>query len=159
MTTLGVTGHSKLSEHGAELVYRELVEHMAGYPAEQLVGITCLARGADQLFAEAILDRGGRLEIIAPSVDYFDLISDERSRARCTAFLERAASVHTLPHPHAGAAAYLAASELLVDRCDRLIAVWDGGDSSGTADAVAYARSLGREVTVVWPEGAERLWS
>ncbi|TCC59687.1 hypothetical protein E0H73_24005 [Kribbella pittospori] len=157
MTTLGVTGHSQLSERGAELVYRDLVEHVAGYPAEELVGITCLARGADQLFADAILDRGGRLEIIAPSIDYFDHISDEQQRARCTAFRQRAASVHTLPHAHAGSAAYLAASELLVDRCDRLIAVWDGGDSSGTADAVAYARSLGREITIVWPEGAERV--
>lgn len=157
MTTLGVTGHSRLSERSSELVRRDLVERVAEHPAEELVGITCLARGADQLFAEVILERGGRLEIIAPSVDYFDLITDGAARARCLHFLERAASVQTLPYPHAGAAAYLAASEMLVDRCDRLLAVWDGGDSSGTADAVAYARSHGREVIVIWPEGAERL--
>ncbi|MFF0265221.1 hypothetical protein [Kribbella sp. NPDC004536] len=157
MTTLGVTGHSRLSERGAQLVYRALAAHIAGYPREGLVGISCLARGADQLFAEAILDRGGRLEVIAPSVDYFDLVTDPQDRARCSDYLERAASVHTMPVQHAGSAAYLAASELLVERCDRLIAIWDGEDSSGTAEAVAYARSIGRETTVIWPDGAERL--
>jgi hypothetical protein len=156
-TTLGVTGRSKLNQRSAQLVCRKMAAHIAGYPSEGLVGISCLARGADQLFADAILERGGRLEVIAPSVDYFDLVTNPQDRARCSDYLERATSVHTMPVQHAGPAAYLAASELLVDRCDRLIAVWDGGDSSGTAEAVAYARSIGREVTVIWPEGANRL--
>src|SRR5690242_7321657 len=116
MTTLGVTGHSRLSERGAQLVHRDLTAHIANYASEELVGITCLARGADQLFADAILERDGRLEIIAPSADYFDLVTDPQDRARCSQYLERAASVHTMPIPHAGPAAYLAASELVVDR-------------------------------------------
>lgn len=156
MTTLGVTGHSKLNERGAQLVYRDLAAHVARYSSEELVGISCLARGADQLFADAVLERGGRLEVIAPSLDYFDLVTDPQARARCSQYLERAESVHTMPIPHAGPAAYLAASELLVDRCDKLLAIWDGGHSSGTAEAVTYARSIGREVTIIWPAGAAR---
>jgi hypothetical protein len=72
------------------------------------------------------------LKVIAPSADFFDVVTDEHERARCTVYLERAVSVHTMPVPHAAPAAYLTASELLVDRCDRLLAVWDGEDSSGT---------------------------
>ncbi len=55
-----------------------------------------------------------------------------------------------------GPAAYFAASRYLVDHCDVLIAVWDGSTSSGTADAVAYARDRDRQIIVVWPDGAER---
>lgn len=157
MTVLGITGHSNLSERTAELVYRDLVEHVSEIPAENLIGLTCLARGADQLFADAVLSQGGRIEVIAPSADYFDLIPGGASRNRCMSLLERAAAVQTLPIPHASSAAYLAASEILVDRCDRLIAVWDGGQSSGTADAIAYARKAGKQVAIVWPDGAERL--
>jgi hypothetical protein len=89
-------------------------------------------------------------------VDYFDVITNPRARARCDDLLARADSVRTLPYPKAGKAAYQAASEELVDRCGALIAVWDGGDSSGTADAVAYAKERGREVIVLWPAGASR---
>ncbi|EDY51731.1 hypothetical protein [Streptomyces clavuligerus] len=52
-----------------------------------------------------------------------------------------------------------AGNELLVDRCDELVAVWDGLPArgfGGTADAVAYARRTNTPVTVLWPEGASR---
>jgi hypothetical protein len=58
-------------------------------------------------------------------------------------------------YPKAGSDAYQAASEDIVDRCDVLIAVWDGGESSGAAGAVSYARDR-RDVIVVWPSGASR---
>jgi hypothetical protein len=47
----------------------------------------------------------------------------------------------------------------MVDRADRLIAVWDGLPArayGGTADVVQYARHKGTPVTVVWPQGAYR---
>ena len=53
----------------------------------------------------------------------------------------------------------MAAGRLLVERSDRLIAVWDGLPArgpGGTADVVAYARALSRPVTVLWPQGAHR---
>ncbi|UJW36868.1 hypothetical protein L3Q67_02325 [Saccharothrix sp. AJ9571] len=40
-----------------------------------------------------------------------------------------------------------------------VLAVWDGGPSSGhggTADVVDAARERGLPVTIVWPDGAER---
>ncbi|GAU68072.1 hypothetical protein SSP35_06_01570 [Streptomyces sp. NBRC 110611] len=36
----------------------------------ELVGVTCLARGSDTLFAEAVVEAGGRLVVILPSRDY-----------------------------------------------------------------------------------------
>jgi hypothetical protein len=86
-------------------------------------------------------------------------ISDPVSRKRCDAYLDAAASTVTMPYETSGPPAYLTASQYLIDRCDLLLAVWDGSPatgSGGTADAVAYARERGRSIVVVWPEGALR---
>ena len=51
------------------------------------------------------------------------------------------------------------ASQAMLDRAERLFAVWDGKPArgyGGTADVVAEARSQGIPVTVIWPEGASR---
>ena len=80
-------------------------------------------------------------------------------RALTGDLLRQAAAVHTMPFPTSGPEAYFAASKDLVRRCDTLIAVWDGGPPDGrggTADAVDFARRVGRDVIVVWPIGAER---
>jgi hypothetical protein len=53
----------------------------------------------------------------------------------------------------------MAASMLMIDTADELIAVWDGQPArgyGGTADVVAYARRRGKPVHVIWPDGAER---
>lgn len=77
-----------------------------------LTGVSCLADGADAVFAQAVLDAGGVLVAVLP------------------------------------------ASE-----SDVLLAVWDGlpgRGPGGTADVVAYARSKGVPVTILWPEDAVR---
>ncbi|MFJ9161463.1 hypothetical protein ACIRPS_32230 [Streptomyces griseoviridis] len=54
--------------------------------------------------------------------------------------------------------ACVSADERLVAGCNRL-AVWDGSPCSGrgaTAHVVAYARTRGVAVDVVWPGGAAR---
>jgi hypothetical protein len=51
------------------------------------------------------------------------------------------------------------ASNAILDRADRLFAVWDGQAArgyGGTADVVGEARKRGVPVTIIWPEGARR---
>jgi hypothetical protein len=156
MVRVGVTGHSNLTDATACLVHESLHVRLALIADSGLRGVTCLARGADQVFADVVLALGGQLEVVAPSIDYFDIITDTTARARCAAYLERAAEIHTLPYPTAGHAAYLAASQHLVRTCDVLIAIWDGTASSGTGETVAYAERYGRATEVVWPGGAQR---
>lgn len=157
MTIVGVTGHSNLSADTTGLVYREILEYLARLDAAVLTGVTCLARGADQVFADAVLDLGGTLEVMVPAQDYFDRITDTEARARCDRYLAQAVATHALPYQIAGHDAYLAASKKLIERCELLIAVWDGSQASGTGDAVAHARESGRETVVIWPEGAQRV--
>lgn len=158
MAVVGVTGHTNLTDRSVELVHQELLDLLRPR-AKDLVGMTCLARGADQVFADAVLELGGALEVVIPASDYFTGISDPFSRERCEAYLGAAASTVTMPYESSGPPAYLSASQYVIDRCDLLLAVWDGSPatgSGGTADAVAYARDRGRSMVVVWPEGARR---
>jgi hypothetical protein len=158
MAIIGVTGHSNLTDRSVELVRHELLDVLTPRSVG-LVGMTCLARGADQVFADVVLELGGALQVVIPAGDYFTGISDPVSRERCTAYLDAAESTVTMPYETSGPVAYFSASRYLIDRCDLLVAVWDGSLATGrggTADAVAYARERGRSIVVVWPEGAQR---
>lgn len=71
MYRIGITGHSNLPPATVALVDKALRVALAPYASDQpLVGVTCLAEGADQIFARAVLDLGGRLEVILPAPDY-----------------------------------------------------------------------------------------
>ncbi len=158
MAVVGMTGHTNITDRSRELIRHELLNVLRPR-ANDLVGMTCLARGADQVFSDAVLELGGTLEVIIPASDYFTGISDPVSRQRCEAYLDAAASTVTMPYETSESPAYLAASQYLIDRCDLLLAVWDGSPatgSGGTADAVAYARERERSIVVVWSEGAQR---
>jgi hypothetical protein len=69
--------------------------------------------------------------------------------------------VVVLPYETVERKAYEAANAVLLDRADRLVAIWDGNPASeekaGTmAGIVAGARTAGLAVDVVWPSGAVR---
>jgi hypothetical protein len=155
---IGITGHSNLAEATAELVAAELREILEGQ-RDDLVGVTCLARGADQVFARVVRELGGSLEVVLPAADYRDRKVKPDNAAEFDGLIA-AASVHTMPFTESNRDAYMAASEHVLSSVDKLIAVWDGGPSGGhggTADVVEAARDRGLDVTVVWPKHAARL--
>lgn len=123
-----------------------------------VTGISCLADGADQIFARAVTDLGGGLEAIIPAGQYRDDLPAD-SRSEYDRLLAAAAAVLRLPFAEPTPESYMAASELMIDAADELYAVWDGRPArgyGGTADVVAYARERGKPVHVIWPPGAER---
>jgi len=158
MPRIGVTGHIKLADGTADLVYRALTDALADLPAP-LCGVTCLADGADQLFARAVAARGGTYEVVLPAKDYRQMIVGEDRRRHFDDLLEAAERVDYMPFAESTPEAYFAASEEMLRRIDRLVAVWDGVPSpivSSSANVVATAHARGIPVTVVWPEGARR---
>ena len=60
MTTLAVTGHMDLTPESVPLVRAALAELLAEHCGGELVGVSCIAAGSDSLFAEAVLEAGGR---------------------------------------------------------------------------------------------------
>lgn len=67
MTTLAVTGHTDLTGHTVGLVRSSLSELLLHYADETLDAVSCLAEGADSLFAEAALAANARLVAVIPS--------------------------------------------------------------------------------------------
>uniref|UniRef100_A0AAU2UXV3 Uncharacterized protein n=1 Tax=Streptomyces sp. NBC_00003 TaxID=2903608 RepID=A0AAU2UXV3_9ACTN len=160
MTTIAVTGHMDLAPEAAGPVRGELRMLLKEFEGDDLVGRSCLARGADALFAQEVLAIGGRLSAIIPSRDYREAEVREADLAEFDALLDAAEEVVVMPYDHAGRSAYEAANRRLLQGADRLMAVWDGrapsGRGGGTADVVSAARAVGVQVDVVWPPEAVR---
>ncbi|MDG4788512.1 hypothetical protein O7626_21665 [Micromonospora sp. WMMD1102] len=159
MTRIGVTGHVMLADGTAELVYARLTEELRPYAGPELHGITCLADGADQLFARAVLACGGSYEAVIPALDYRQRAVREHNLRDFDELLRGATSVSYMPFPCSGREAYLAASLEMLRRCERLFAIWDGhpsADVGDTADVVRAAHEHQLPVTVLWPSGAQR---
>jgi hypothetical protein len=155
---IGITGHSNLAPSAEQVVIQALTRVLADTPAP-LIGVSCLARGADQIFARVVLDLGGQVEVVLPAADYRERKVKPDNAAVFEDLLARAATVHTLPFDTANRDAYMAASETVLSTVDHIVAVWDGQPADGhggTGDVVAAARERGTPVTVVWPAGACR---
>ncbi|AFR07065.1 MULTISPECIES: DNA-processing protein DprA [Nocardiopsis] len=157
MIRIGITGHRNLapevSDHVAGLVREHLEPH-----GHAMVGLSCLADGADSVFAEVVLEAGAPLEAVIPASGYREALPVEH-HTLYDRLLAQAVLVHELPHTASEPRAHMAAGRLLVERSDRILAVWDGLPArgpGGTADVVAYARVLERPVTVLWPQGVRR---
>ncbi|MFI6576306.1 hypothetical protein ACIBFB_10905 [Nocardiopsis sp. NPDC050513] len=157
MIRIGITGHRALPPDVSARVADLIATHLEPYGCE-MVGLSCLADGADTVFAEAVVAAGAPLEVIVPALGYRDALPTGHHRVY-DRLLGQAVLVHTLQNTASTPGAHMAAGRTLVDRCDQLVAVWDGLPArgpGGTADVVAYARERFRPVTVIWPRGARR---
>lgn len=146
---LGITGHQRLRDPAAwEWVTEEFDRVVPLYPPP-LIGVTSLAIGADQLFAEVILRHRGTLEVIVPYAGYEETFRDAPTRDAYRRYMAQAARTEVLPVKASAEDAYLEAGKTLVRRVDVLLAVWDGRPAAGrggTADIVHYARDLGKRI-------------
>ncbi len=159
MPRIAITGHMNLTADSVPLVYETITDALAAYAGGELTGISCIARGADSVFAQVVLDVGGKLEVVLPAACYREQKVKPDHAPQFDELIRRATTVRIMPFEEANRVAYEAANEVLVLTCDRLFAVWDGqsgADKGGTASVVEYARSRGVPVEVIWPEGAAR---
>lgn len=153
-------GHRLLADATIDVVMQALRDRLSLFArgGACAVGISSLADGADQLFAEAILELGWPLEVIVPSHGYREQVP-EALRATYDRLLACAAAVEVLDYPEPTLGAYVALARRLVERADVIVAVWDGRRArgpGGTGDVVAFARERGVPVVRVWPRGAVR---
>jgi hypothetical protein len=158
MIRLAITGHRELNADTERLVDAALRAEIGNRASRGLVGLSCIADGADTLFAHAVLDAGGELVVIVPARRYRDGLPTEQ-RPIYDVLIARATEVVRLDHTESNAQAYMAANLRMIEQADELIAVWDGEPArgyGGTADVVKAARERGIPVTVIWPDTATR---
>ena len=154
---LGVTGHRFLNDPKSvrEKMAAALDHIEAVFPSQPLHLLTPLAEGADRLAAELVLQReGGRISAIlpVPAQSYLQDFVSETSQVEFRQLLDSAAKVISLDSKDGSEQRYLKAGEYMLDRCQILLAVWDGLPSrgvGGTADIVALARNKAMPLVLI----------
>jgi hypothetical protein len=139
MTRIGITGHQELGT-ATEWVRDQLLHILNRLPSP-IAAYTSLARGADQIFAEAAVNAGATLHAVIPFHGYERTLTGDA----LTTYerLLSVASVEVLKTSGSDEDAYLAAGERIADSVDVMIAVWNGRPAKGrggTADIVEYCR-------------------
>jgi hypothetical protein len=154
---VGFTGHQELSAGTRENVQVMLLKWLSSW--EKILGVTSLAAGSDQIFAECVLASSGQLLIVIPSHGYEGTFDNPVDLATYQELSRPAIDRIQLAFKEPSEAAYWAAGKRIVDMSDTLVAVWDGqpaGGLGGTAHVVAYAKKHNKEVVRIWPPGASR---
>jgi hypothetical protein len=157
VNVVGITGHQNLTSESIPAIRHAIRKNLA--PRMPVVGMTSLAEGSDQIFAEVVLALGGRLVAVVPSKRYVDTFVTNEARESYLRMLAEAKEVIELPYEDPTEMAFLAAGREIVDRSGLLLAVWDGraaGGLGGTADVVSYARERGLPTIIIWPVSAKR---
>lgn len=124
-----------------------------------------LAEGSDRLAAQAAWDAGFQVDAILPFPveKYREDFKEEKSREQFDEMRRKCRSKlildYTGDHRDDG---YAMSGELLLQQCDVLLAVWDGGESKGpggTTHMMDAALRQGLPVVVVLSKAPDRLWA
>lgn len=147
---IGVTGHQRRDGIDWNWVRHHIDLYLIGKPI--ITGYSSLAAGTDQIFADAVLDRGGKLVAVIPIPKYIDHFQDEALKRFKQ--LRSVSHIIELNSHKSDNWAFLDAGKWIAREAERIIAVWDGepaAGAGGTGDVVAYALSLGRLVHHIDP--------
>lgn len=141
---IGITGHRFLdAPDGWAWVEAQFASVLSDL-SPPLLGVSCLAVGADQRFAARVDAGGGRILAILPFKDYRRTFDPQEVR-EYDRLLSRA-DAEVLDTPGTDEDAYLAAGRRVVELSDLVLAVWDAQPArgkGGTADVVDYAVQRG----------------
>lgn len=166
---IGVTGHRTVTARPE--ILREIhkvvavVDRILENTPHQYRIISPLAEGADRIVAETILGWVGGDMVLPPALDVIlpfekeEYVQDFRTQSSRDEFenlLEKSASMIVLAAQGTREEGYENVGHTVVDRCDLLIAIWDGksaGGRGGTSDIVDYARESGRAYVHIDPDG------
>jgi hypothetical protein len=153
---IGVTGHRILPDTAAVASridaviarIRELCPATSCTPLDLAV-VSPLAEGADRMVARAVLAQpGATLEVPLPlpKDDYLTDFQSDHSKQEFATLLAQARQIVTFPPAESRNEAYERVGQYVVERCDILIALWNGKDAQGqggTGDIVTFARQQG----------------
>ena len=152
--SVGVTGHRELPDVEAWVWVRaELHQFLAGL-CRPLLGVTSLAIGADQVFAETVLDLGGQIEAIIPFPGYERTFRNKAELRKYEELKSLCVHVETLSSSHTEEEGFFSAGKTVADRSDLLLAVWDGEPAhglGGTGDIVDYALTKRKQLININP--------
>lgn len=145
---VGITGHQDLGSAETIAWLTEALERViTRYGIDW--GLTSLAIGADQLYAEILRKQHIRYTVIIPSEGYEKTFSHKSQLATYLNLLHAASETINLPFATPTETAFYAAGKQVVQLSEMLIAIWNGKPAKGlggTGDIVAYALAQKKRV-------------
>ncbi len=153
---IAVVGHSGLTVPTLALIEEQLRTRLADFARAGKAGLVRAGQGLPVTFGRAAREAGLSLVTVLPAHNGVPAGLTEPDREAAGELLLLSQQVRLLEYDPADRDACVGADELLLRSCAGLLAVWDGSPSDGrdaTAHLVAYARSHGVDVEVLWPDG------
>ncbi|MFE6286072.1 hypothetical protein [Streptomyces sp. NPDC057877] len=157
---IAVVGHPHLSSPTLALLEEELRSRLADFAKAGRAGLVRAGKGLPLTVGRAARRAGLSLVTVLPCRDGVPGYPTESDRKAAGELLLLSEQVRLVEYDPSDRASCLAADESLLRACSRVLAVWNGSPSNGrdaTAHLVAYARSHGVDVELIWPRGAGHL--
>ena len=152
--TVAVTGHRPnklwgydMSHVGYTLLKTKIKAILSERGATR--GISGMALGADQCFAEVCISLGIPFTAAVPFVGQ-EKKWPMSSQTYYHELLDKAFKIVVVCEGSYSPYKMQVRNEWMVDNCELLIAVWEGS-SGGTGNCVRYARNIGREIVRIDP--------
>ncbi len=150
---IGITGHQNLGS-AENIIWLSDALKSAIQQNNIDMGLTSLAIGADQLFAETLKDLHIRYIAIIPCNGYEQTFTNSNDLEKYRSLLQSAFEIVNLPFDQPSEAAFYEAGKQIARSSDLLIAIWNGQPAKGlggTGDIVKYALSIKRSVLHINP--------
>lgn len=143
---IGISGHQSLKKDIIKWLKKNIELELKKSNANK--GYSSLAIGADQIFANILLENHIPLVAIIPSENYIETF-DKIHHAKYLKILDNAESKIELSFEEPTENAFYRAGKVIAEKSDILFAVWDGYPAKGlggTADIVKYMMSLNKKI-------------
>ncbi len=145
----GITGHRELQNiEWIKATMKEVISEM-----EITYGVTCLASGADELFAELLRHESISYTAVIPCINY-ETTFEKEGLKKFVFSKSRASKLIELNNDNPSEKAFDEAGNTVVDNSEILIAIWNGQEAKGlggTADIVEYAKSKNKTIIHINP--------
>lgn len=143
---IGITGHQNLNIAVIDWLKHELFIEIKQLNVNE--AFSCLAIGADQIFAEIVLANEIPLTAVVPCLNY-EITFDSNGLALYNNLLSRSKNTIKLSFKEPTENAFFEAGKTVVSNSDILFAIWDNLPAKGlggTADIVSFASSLNKKI-------------
>ncbi|WP_405927350.1 hypothetical protein [Streptomyces sp. NBC_00035] len=157
---IAVVGHADLAPWTLALLEEELRARLARCAEAGRTGLVRVGQGLPVVFGRAAKHAGLAMVAVVPTLNRVPALLRGPDRLAAGELLLLSEQVRLVDYDPADRDACVRADERLLRACARVVAIWDGTAFNGhdtTAHLVAYARSHGIDVEVLWPDGAERV--
>ena len=135
---IAITGHRPKRLKGQQKeVKKWLSEQLNKYECTE--AISGMAQGADQIFAQAAVEKNIPLICCYPYRKNFFHQEEQK-------ILNKAEDIKFISEVYTGNRVYWFRDKYMVDNCDLLLAVWDGIKAGGTWLTINYAQKIGKPV-------------